>query len=116
MRDQYNNTGMIGNQGTRAGENSIIFQTTVEENELENYEKVLQETTKLKEFLYNEPKSEKTEILIGEVVKIQQAARKKDKYRIIDILKAVGKELYDIAQEIGCSLISSYISSYLGLK
>lgn len=116
MRDQYNNTGTLGNQGPRAGENSIIFQSAIKENTLENYEKIIQETTELKEYLYSNPRSEKNEILIGEIAQIQQAARERDKAKIRDILKIAGKELYDIAKKVGCSLISAYLSLQLGIK
>lgn len=116
MRDQYNNSGAVGNQGPYSGKESIIFQSIKNKDEDLDYEKLLTETQKLKECLYKEPRTETNEILIGKITQIQQAAREKDKMKLVDILNRAGKELYDMAKRVGCSLLASYLSLTLGIK
>lgn len=116
MRDQYNNWGPVGNQGAGSGKESVIVQLINNGEEDLDYEELLTEMKKLKECLYNEPRTEKNEILIGEIAQIQQAAKEKNKKKLMDILNGVGTELYDIAKRIGCSLLASYLSLTLGIR
>lgn len=116
MRDQYNNWGSVGNQGPGSGKESVIVQLINNGEEDLDYEELLTEMKKLKECLYNEPRTEKNEILIGEIAQIQQAAKEKNKKKFMDILNGAGTELYDIAKRIGCSLLASYLSLTLGIK
>ena len=115
MRDLYNNTGFVGNQGLNAGKNSVVNQTGGN-NSFQDFDGILKEATKLKDYLYMQPNDESTEILIGEITKIQQAAREKSQTKLSNILKETGKEIYSIAQKIGCSLISTYLAREFGLK
>ncbi len=116
MRDQYNNWKPVGNQGPGSGKESVIIQSIQNSDEALDYEKLLTEMKKMKEFLYNEPRCEKNEILIGEIAQIQQAAKEENKMKLMDILKGAGKELYDIAKRVGCSLLGTYLSLLLGIK
>lgn len=114
MRDQYN-ANQVGNQGPKAGEKSTINQVYGRDLEIINYSEWLAETQKIKKFLYDGERNEENEILIGELTKIQQAAKESNSNKIKEILKGCGKQVYDISKRIGCSLIAGYISNQLGL-
>ena len=115
MGDSYTNyNSMIGNQGQHAGEKSTIVQTQGAQNLDVDFEGMVQELKKIKEFLYNEPHTDESDILIGEVAKLQKAASEKDVSKIQVILKEVGAQIIDIAKRVGCSICASYLVKLIG--
>lgn len=115
MSDSYTNyNSVIGNQGQNAGEKSTIVQTQGAQNWDVDFERMMQEFKKIKDFLYDEPHTDENEILIGEVAKLQKAVSEKDASQIQLILKEFGAQIIDIAKRVGCSICASYLVKLIG--
>lgn len=116
MRDLYN-AKQAGIQGAGAGKGAIVHQKYNEGTSIEtDYETIIDEIAIIKRHLKNNGDNDDAkDVLIGELTKVSHAAKEKDENKIIDILQTCGKEIYDIAKKVGCSVFAKYIVSILGL-
>ena len=103
MGDTYNSK-QTGNQGRNAGKNSTVTQNYFETTNVD-YDVLLKEIEQLKNHLKKQEQSDENEILNGKLTEIKVAAKEKDKSKVLEALKTVGKEAYDIAKKVGCDLI-----------
>lgn len=116
MRDQYN-AKQAGIQGNNSGKNATIHQHYIENriDELE-YEKLINEISDLRNYIKecNDFNDDRIDIMVGELAQIKNALQEHDENKFFNLLKKSGKEFYDIAKSIGCSVVAKYISSQLG--
>lgn len=113
MRDSYS-AMQVGTQGPGSGSNATITQY-YNEPQFDSSQ-LLSELEMLKSYLKKDNSGdEEIDIMLGDVSKAAKAVRENNKQNAVQILKAAGNKLYDIAKTIGCSLIAEIIKNELGI-
>lgn len=112
MRDQYN-ANQVGNQGPNSGQNTTITQSYYDISNID-FSKLENELTNIKTYLKNNTDNdEENDILIGEVSKALKALKEKRKQKAIETIKKIGKQLYEIAKSIGCSVVATLLTNQM---
>lgn len=113
MRDNYS-AAQVGTQGPDSGSNATITQN-YNDSQFDS-SKLLSELEILRNYLKEDNSGdENIDIMLGDVTKAGKAVKNNNKAAAIQILKSAGRELYDIAKTIGCSLIATIINNRLGI-
>jgi len=115
MGDQYN-AKQAGIQGPQSGTNATVNLYMIHNANDIDFEKMILEVGLLKKYLRECEPNDENDILIGELSKLNQALEQKDENKVITVVKSCGKQLFDIAKRIGCSLIATFLAGELGLK
>lgn len=117
MGDTYN-ANQVGMQGPNSGHNATITQIYGEKSDVEfDYISMSREISQVKAYIksvQSEHETEDNDILIGELTKLNKAIENKDNTRILDVLKACGLQIVDIAKRLGCSILVGFILKKLG--
>lgn len=117
MGDKYISENTV-NQGKNAGKNSINFQYNKENSsEHKDYQMIIDEINKLRDYIKKskEYDDDAVDIIAGDLVKAKKALENEDEDTAVKQFKKLGKEVYQIAKNIGCSLLVKYFSGELGI-
>ena len=117
MGDNYY-AKQAGIQGPGAGTNATVYQNYQEHGVLEyDYEKMKEDIDKLRQCVKADAEigEDDKDILVGDIAELNKAMKDKDENRIVAFMKRAGKEIYDIAKKVGCTLLAAYIKPFVGL-
>lgn len=117
MDDQYI-ANQVGVMGKKAGKNAIIIQQSSEQKiNSTDFSTLTQEIAKIRQYLGNNSDMDVDfkDVITGNLAEINLAVKDKNSSKIFDCLKRGGKELYNIARNLGCSVLARYIANLLGL-
>lgn len=112
MGDSYI-ADQVANQGKNAGKNSTIHQSYMKNTVKDEDRQVLMdEINKLRNHIKEseEYDDDTIDVLVGDLVRAKKALQNKDQDTALEGLKKIGKEIYQIAKSIGCSLLVKYLS------
>lgn len=112
---QGNNNNVI--QGNNVGSHATISQSySCEKNNDMHTADLINEITKVKKYIKeNTNNNDDDDILVGELTQMSKAIGNKDNTKIVYILKNFGKQIYDIAKKVGCTILAKYIANNIGL-
>lgn len=116
MGDQYI-ANQVGVMGKNAGKNAIIIQHGSEQKlNPADFNELSQEIVKIRQYLGNnsDMDTDSKDIITGNLAEINIALKDKNSSKVFDCLKKGGKELYNIAKSLGCSVLARYIANLLG--